>query len=53
MVLYETQVWDLGYKKTGWEHVMRVQKIFLQEELGVRNQTSYASLIAEHVIELK
>lgn len=47
VILYGIQVWGPGCKKTSWKCLERIQKMFLQEKLGVKNQTPYAILMAE------
>jgi Reverse transcriptase (RNA-dependent DNA polymerase) len=47
VILYGAQVWGAGVSKSGWQEIEKIQKLFLEMELGVRSQTPYALTLAE------
>ncbi|KAL3687808.1 hypothetical protein R1sor_014117 [Riccia sorocarpa] len=47
VMLYGAPVWGPALPRTSWKLLERVQKLFLQEELGVRSQIPYDLLLLE------
>ncbi|KAL3696379.1 hypothetical protein R1sor_010455 [Riccia sorocarpa] len=47
VLLFGVTTWGPTLSRSGWKRLEKVQKVFVQEELGVRQQTPYSILLAE------
>ncbi|KAL3686389.1 hypothetical protein R1sor_008963 [Riccia sorocarpa] len=47
VLLYNVQTWGPTLSRTNWRKVEGIHKKYLQEELGVREQTPYVLMLAE------
>ncbi|KAL3683246.1 hypothetical protein R1sor_001268 [Riccia sorocarpa] len=46
-ILYGSHAWGPALSRSGWAEIERIQKLFLQRELGVRTQIPHVLLLAE------